>query len=346
MEDKKVQKRNLWFFPLGTVGRDMVYNLINSYLLTFVMLTRHLDPAQLGAITAIMIAARIFDALNDPLMGNIIERTRTKWGKFKPWLVIGILTTSIVIYLTFNIPLQGWPFVVFFGIMYFAYSITYTMHDISYWGMVPALSSDPDMRNAYTSRANLFAGIGDTYAKYYEVSVSARGESLSHYKALGVHMSRMCMETLLAHGEQALKDNAAGKATYELEQAALAIIITTGWVSMLVARDHTMDYNGGVAHALFYSLCELPGFDETHIHGVVVGFGCLLLLLIDGQREEYEKLRAFNQKIGLPTSLKDMGITIADVEKVADRITRDEDLEHYPYHVTKEMILQAARELE
>ena len=192
----------------------------------------------------------------------------------------------------------------------------------------------------------LFAGIGDTYAKYYEVSVSARGESLSHYKALGVHMSRMCMETLLAHGEQALKDNAAGKATYELEQAALAIIITTGWVSMLVARDHTMDYNGGVAHALFYSLCELPGFDETHIHGVVVGFGCLLLLLIDGQREEYEKLRAFNQKIGLPTSLKDMGITIADVEKVADRITRDEDLEHYPYRVTKEMILQAARELE
>ena len=192
----------------------------------------------------------------------------------------------------------------------------------------------------------LFAGIGDTYAKYYEVSVSARGESLSHYKALGVHMSRMCMETLLAHGEQALKDNAAGKATYELEQAALAIIITTGWVSMLVARDHTMDYNGGVAHALFYSLCELPGFDETHIHGVVVGFGCLLLLLIDGQREEYEKLRAFNQKIGLPTSLKDMGITVSDVEKVADRITRDEDLEHYPYHVTKEMILQAARELE
>ena len=191
----------------------------------------------------------------------------------------------------------------------------------------------------------LFAGIGDTYAKYYEVTVSARGENLEHFKALGVHLSRMCMETLLAHGEQALKDNAAGKATYELEQAALAILITTGWVSMLVARDHTMDYNGGVAHALFYSLCELPGFDETHIHGVVVGFGCLLLLLIDGQREEFEKLRAFNQRIGLPTTLRDMGITLSDVEKVADRIARDEDLEHYPYRVTKEMILAAAKEL-
>ena len=94
-------------FPLGTVGRDMVYNLINSYLLIFVMLTRNLTPAQLGVITAIMIAARVFDALNDPLMGNIVERTRTRWGKFKPWLVIGILSTSVVIVLTFNLPLDG-----------------------------------------------------------------------------------------------------------------------------------------------------------------------------------------------------------------------------------------------
>lgn len=164
MEELKIRKKNLWMFPLGTVGRDMVYNLINSYLLTFVMLTHNLTAAQLAAITGIMIAARVFDALNDPLMGNIIERTRTKWGKFKPWLVIGILTTSIVIYLTFNVQLDGWGFVAFFGVMYFLYSITYTMHDISYWGMVPALSSDPDARNAYTSRANLFAGIGGTLA--------------------------------------------------------------------------------------------------------------------------------------------------------------------------------------
>ena len=160
MNEKAITKKNLWFFPLGTVGRDMVYNLVTSYLLAFVLYTKKLDPAQLGAITAIMIAARVFDALNDPIMGNIIERTRSRWGKFKPWLVIGILTTSVVIYLTFNVKLTGWAFVVFFGIMYFLYSITYTMHDISYWGMVPALSSDADTRNKFTARATLFAGIG------------------------------------------------------------------------------------------------------------------------------------------------------------------------------------------
>ena len=164
MDNQKTLKRNLIMFPLGTVGRDMVYNLVTSYLLTFVLFTRNLNAAQLSAITAIMVAARIFDALNDPVMGNIIERTRTRWGKFKPWLVIGILTTSLVVYAAFNVKLQGWSFVWFFGVIYFLYSITYTMHDIAYWGMVPALSSDANTRNQLTSRATLFAGIGGMLA--------------------------------------------------------------------------------------------------------------------------------------------------------------------------------------
>ena len=164
MDEVAVRKKNLIMFPLGTVGRDMMYNLFSAQLLTFVLFTRFLTSAQLAAITAIMFAARVFDALNDPVMGNIIERTRSRYGKFKPWLVIGILSTSVVIYAMFNTKLQGWSFVWFFGVMYFAYSITYTMHDISYWGMVPALSSNADARNQFTSRATLFAGIGSTLA--------------------------------------------------------------------------------------------------------------------------------------------------------------------------------------
>lgn len=164
MEDLKLRKKNLIMFPLGTVGRDMIYYLFTSCIITFVLFTRNLTNAQFGAITAIVVAARIFDALNDPIMGNIIERTRTRWGKFKPWLVIGILSTSVVVYLAFNTDLQGWSFVWFFGVIYFMYSITYTMHDISYWGMVPALSTDANARNQFTSRATLCAGIGGTLA--------------------------------------------------------------------------------------------------------------------------------------------------------------------------------------
>lgn len=166
MNSEATTKKNLIMFPLGTVGRDMMYNLFINFLLTFVLFTRRLDAAQLGAITIIMVAARVFDAFNDPIMGNIIERTRTKWGKFKPWLVIGIILTCVVVYLVFNTDLQGWSFIWFFGIMYFLYSITYTMHDISYWGMIPSLGTDPDLRNQFTSRATLCAGVGGALAGF------------------------------------------------------------------------------------------------------------------------------------------------------------------------------------
>ncbi|MBR5004014.1 MAG: MFS transporter, partial [Erysipelotrichaceae bacterium] len=164
MNEEKTLKKNLWMFPLGTVGRDMVYNLVTNFLLTYILCTKGLSAAQLGAITAIMVAARVFDALNDPIMGNIIEMTHTKWGKFKPWLLIGIVLTSGVVSMVFCSDLKGWDFVILFGVFYFAYSIAYTMHDISYWGMVPALSSDASARDQITSRATLFAGIGGTSA--------------------------------------------------------------------------------------------------------------------------------------------------------------------------------------
>ena len=165
MSEKNQLKKNLLMYPLGTVGRDMVYALFANFLLTFVLFTKHPDTAQLAVITGIMVAARIFDALNDPIMGNIIEKTRTRWGKFKPWLLIGCITSSIVVIMAFNNKgITGWNFVIYFGVIYFLYSITYTMNDISYWGMVPALSSDGNIRNKFTSRATLFAGIGSTLA--------------------------------------------------------------------------------------------------------------------------------------------------------------------------------------
>ena len=165
MAHTKRVKQNLLMYPLGTMGRDMVYCLFANFLLTFVLITKNLTPAQLTAITGIMVAARVFDAINDPIMGNIIEKTRTKWGKFKPWLLIGGVTSSAVVIAAFNNSgINGWSFVVYFGVIYFLYSITFTMNDIAYWGMVPALSSDADTRNQFTSRATLFAGIGGTLA--------------------------------------------------------------------------------------------------------------------------------------------------------------------------------------
>lgn len=164
MNEEKRNRKNLLLFPIASIGRDMAYVLFTNFLLTYVLFTRQLDASQLTAITLIMVAARIFDGLNDPIMGNIVECTDSKYGKFKPWLVLGILSTSAVIIVTFNSSLQGWSFIALFGLMYFLYSIAYTMHDISYWGMIAFLGSDANTRNQFTSRATLFAGIGSTLA--------------------------------------------------------------------------------------------------------------------------------------------------------------------------------------
>lgn len=155
-----ISKRNLFMFPLGTLGRDFLYNFFNSYLITFVLLTKSLTPAQFASITIIIICARIFDAFNDPIMGGIVENTRTKWGKYKPWQLIGAVLTGAVIVALFNVNLDGWGFIGFLAFSYFMFSITFTMNDISYWGMLPTLTNNPHDRDKLTSFTQIICAAG------------------------------------------------------------------------------------------------------------------------------------------------------------------------------------------
>lgn len=136
--EDRLSVRNLLMFSLGTVGRDFLYCLFNSYLLTYILFTKQLTDAQFASVSIIIIVARIFDAFNDPLMGGIVENTHTKFGKFKPWMTIGALLTAVVVIAVFSTSLQGWGFIGFLAVVYFLFSITFTMNDISYWGMLPS----------------------------------------------------------------------------------------------------------------------------------------------------------------------------------------------------------------
>lgn len=158
--EERISTRNLIMFPLGTVGRDFLYNLFNSYLLTYILFTKNLTAAQFASVSIIIIVARIFDAFNDPIMGGIVENTRSKWGKFKPWMLIGAVLTGGVVVSVFSVPLQGWNFIGFLAVMYLLFSLTFTMNDISYWGMLPSLSTNEHDRNKLTSFTNIFVSIG------------------------------------------------------------------------------------------------------------------------------------------------------------------------------------------
>lgn len=187
----------------------------------------------------------------------------------------------------------------------------------------------------------MWAGIGDTYAKYYEATISSRGEQLEHFTSLGVALSVMCRNPLLEYGAKALEDHKKGLCTYDVEQVVLAIVVTTGIASIFLTKDFTPDYNSGLAHAIFYALTSYPVIEEKHLHGEVVGFGVLFALLVDQQYEEFEKIYTLNQQLQLPTSLEQIEITEEQWEESMDRIPEMSDIRHYPYKVTKEMLALA-----
>ena len=192
----------------------------------------------------------------------------------------------------------------------------------------------------------MWAGIGDTYAKYYEALISSRDERLEHFTAVGVAVSQMCRDPLLLYSAQALEDHKRGLCTYAVEQVVLAIVVTTGIASIFLTKDYTPDYNSGLAHAIFYALTAYPVIEERHLHGEVVAFGILIALLVDGQKEEFEKIYELNKSIGLPTRLSDIEIAPAQWEECLKVIPTMSDVAHYPYKVTRPMLEDAMKTLE
>ncbi len=191
----------------------------------------------------------------------------------------------------------------------------------------------------------MWAGIGDTYAKFYEASISSRDERLEHFTAVGLAISHMCRDPLLAYGEKGFSDHQKGISSYEVEQLVLAIVVTTGIASIFLTKDFTPDYNSGLAHAIFYALTSYPIIEEKHLHGEVVGFGVLFALLVDGQMEEFEKIYQLNKAIKLPVSLEEIEITEEQWEETCKRIPDMSDVAHYPYRITEQMLADAMQKL-
>ena len=162
-------------YGLGAVGKDMVYMLSASYILYYFQDILGVNAAAMGII---LMVARVFDAFNDPIMGAVVAKTKTKWGKFRPWLLIGTVTNAIVLYLMFSAPptLSGSGLVAYAAVTYIVWGVTYTMMDIPYWSMIPAFTEGGKEREGLTTLARSCAGVGSALITIVTViSVSALG---------------------------------------------------------------------------------------------------------------------------------------------------------------------------
>ncbi|WP_022775517.1 glycoside-pentoside-hexuronide (GPH):cation symporter [Butyrivibrio sp. AE2015] len=177
MEKAKLSGAAKASYGLGAVGKDMVYMLSASYVLYYFQDILGVSAAAMGVI---LMVARVFDAFNDPIMGAIVAKTKTRWGKFRPWLLIGTITNAIVLYLMFSAPptLSGSGLVAYAAVTYIVWGVTYTMMDIPYWSMIPAFTEGGKEREGLTTLARSCAGVGSAVITIITVmSVSALGRT-------------------------------------------------------------------------------------------------------------------------------------------------------------------------
>ena len=187
-------------YGLGAVGKDMVYMLSASYILYYYQDILGVSAFAMGVI---LMAARIFDAFNDPIMGVVVAKTRTRWGKFRPWLLIGTVLNAVILYLMFAAPpaLQGGGLVAYAAIFYILWGVTYTMMDIPFWSMIPAFTEGGKERENLSTLARSCAGVGS---------------------ALITIITMLCVPALGAIGN-------SGASQREIERAGF------GWFALIIA---------------------------------------------------------------------------------------------------------------
>lgn len=147
-------------FGFGAFGKDVVYMLIAGYILYYYNAVLGMSSAFIGTV---LMAARIFDAFNDPLMGIVVAKTKTKWGRFRPWILAGTVLNAVTIYALYATPqnMTESGARVWLTLFYLAWGITYTLMDIPFWSVIPAVTEPGSDREQLTSLARTCAGVGD-----------------------------------------------------------------------------------------------------------------------------------------------------------------------------------------
>ncbi|MCR5079035.1 MAG: MFS transporter, partial [Bacilli bacterium] len=164
----KVPRLTRFLYPFSGIFRDACYALVGSFLLQYALTSGVLSDnsevfaAQYGVITVAMMVALVWDGINDPIMGFIVEKVHFKLGKFKPWILIGAIGNALAVLLLFLVRPggDGWAYVVLMIVFYVLWDTFFTMNDIGYWAMLPSLTNDDKERASLTSHVSICAAIG------------------------------------------------------------------------------------------------------------------------------------------------------------------------------------------
>lgn len=156
----EVKGREMFGHAIAGFGQNLIFGLWSNYMLVF-----YTDIFGIAAGTAsiIMLLTRVWDGINDPMMGSIADRTRTKWGRYRPWLLFMAPVIVIFLVLNFSSPdLSPTLKVVYAGITYVMMSMAFTAVDVPYWTMPAAMSSDVKKRSRIISFSRMSTTLAAT----------------------------------------------------------------------------------------------------------------------------------------------------------------------------------------
>ncbi|MEE8824779.1 lactose permease [Lentilactobacillus sunkii] len=171
--ESKKRRKNFWSifnFAFANIGGSAVYMTFGTYFMVYVTsaMFTGVPKAQanklIAMITGLIFIIRLVEIFIDPIIGNIIDNTNTRWGKFKPWLIGAGTISSLLLALLFSgifglSKVSATWFTIMFIPIFITFDIFYSFRDVSYWGMVPALTEDSHERSLFTAAAN-FSGFG------------------------------------------------------------------------------------------------------------------------------------------------------------------------------------------
>ncbi len=178
-------------YGVGAIGLDLSYGLFYSFLSLYLTNALKVSPLFLLILAPI---ARIWDGVNDPMMGSIVDRTNTKMGKYRPWIITGAVFNAAVLSILFNIAgfnMKTVGVYVMVAVFYVLWGMTNTLADIPFWSMIPTFATEEKDRNLVSTIARTFSGLGQGIVSIFTSMIVVKfagesGKELSELSADGL----------------------------------------------------------------------------------------------------------------------------------------------------------------